>query len=702
LLSVTAKGYRSMSQRMPMPDRPTNRLEFPTIVLPLANQKLGGQFLDSKGKPVAGASVQAFALTYQNKPSADKLDTWDMVTVPGRFQGSAQTDSEGRFFIDEVCEGLIQLNCFFQGYPFSAQTLGGTTNIVLRLDLSGVKVLNNNVPRPAADPGVTITGTVRDPSGAPAAGLWLRLWGNALNQPEAKTDSHGRYSLALMKQLNAPQFVIVARDLAHNLAASHEIDDTATNLDLTLQPGLTLSVKAQDVNGNPIPSAWGTLALMNWNLSTTPVMADDQGVIQITALPQGRPYSATITARGYSVAKVNATAEQTQTNRLDFPIIVLRLADRQLAGQVLGADGKPVPSARVSLDMNTQSDGQPFVAANTDAQGRFSFDAVTEGTFQLNALGSHNFGTAQAQGGDTNVVVQLAVGPRAANARVVTTSGTVFDPSGAPAHGVLLWLASTSDGAPDAKTDADGKFKISWRPYPYSAMDQLFAGRDLERNFAGTINISETTTNVDMRLQRALTLSGSVQDNNGAALKTAGVRLWLNRNNAHTMSPPSIWQGAAVDENGGFTFSVLPSGQSYKLSAMAAGFGSQSATIGADQTQTASLQLPPIKLQPADRPLEGQVVGSDGNPVPGATVQINEPGQPTASTKSDANGHFALKVCEGKVRLFADGSPNVLAQAGDTNVIVKVARQAAVTAAVPARNGQAPTNRPPTSTSSSP
>lgn len=397
-----------------------------------------------------------------------------------------------------------------------------------------------------------------------------------------------------------------------------------------------------------------------------------------------------------------AQAGETQTTHFSFPVAVLRASDRKLAGQVLGADSKPVPGAAVSIGVNAQSGWRPTDRTTTDTQGRFSFDAVAEGTFQMIVNGQRaGYGSSQVQGGDTNVVFRFrGVAERGApNPQTVTTSGTVFDPSGAPDPGVTLWLAP-SGIAPDTKTDASGKFAVSWRPI--QSMETLFVGRDLERNFATTVSIDRTTTNVDLHLQGGLALSGSVQDNNGAALKAATVRLFIT---GPGMSAMFIRQPATVDEQGAFAFSVLPRGQTYSVNAIAPGFASTFVKIGADQTQTASLQLPPIKLQPADRPLEGQVVGPDDKSVPGATVQVSGQGQPTASTRTDANGRFALKVCEGLVTVYASaprntegsqpGSGNVQAHAGDLNVVVKLRAQAAVPAAVPRVNGQVPTNSPP-------
>ena len=99
-LIVTAKGYRRINQVMPMPRSPTNRLVYPTFVLPLANQKLGGQILDADGKPAAGILVKAWAISHVVHPVAGEPDAWDVSSVQGRFQASMGTDSQGKFFFD--------------------------------------------------------------------------------------------------------------------------------------------------------------------------------------------------------------------------------------------------------------------------------------------------------------------------------------------------------------------------------------------------------------------------------------------------------------------------------------------------------------------------------------------------------------------------------------------------------------------------
>ena len=714
-LEVIAKGYGSMSRQMPMSAQPTNRLEFPTMVLPLANQKLGGQILDTNGRPVAGVTVQAVAVTNVVKPVAGQPDAWEVVAVRGRSQGSRRTDGEGRFFFEEVCEGPIQLDILYGGPSVSAQTIGGTTNILLRLDLGNVR--NNNVPRPAPNPvaapkpatnaGITITGTVRDPSGAPAGGVRLRLWGFPVNQEEVTTGSDGRYSLTWRKSGTSTQLVMFARDLEHNLAASHEIDGTTTNIDLSLQPGLTLSVKVQDVNGKPMPSARATFVFMYWNLSQIPAVADEQGLIEIKALPQGRRYTATVTSRGYNAAEFQAPAEKTQTNHFDFPTVVLKAADQKLAGRVLSQDSKPVAGANV----DTRGEGQPNLRTTTDDQGHFAFDGLFEEPVSLfadarGAGGNTMSGSVWAQGGDSNVVLRFGVdGVSHPNEKVLTTTGTVLDPAGEPVSGARLSIATLSGRQMEFRSEADGKYSITWQAQKLGGWRWLFIyARDEERHLALGYDVDDTTTNLDLRLQPALAISVKVRDAQGKPIPTATEMLFVYTGNVGDALNPFP---AKADDQGVIEVKDLPQAQRYLVSIKAPGYGMAELRAQIEDTKTNRFEFPVVVLKAADRKLAGQVLGPDGKPVPGANVYFQGEGQSGTRTRTDARGRFAFgAVSEGTVQVVANtegGGANFMnvmngstqAQAGDTNTIVKLILRSGAPAAGARGNGRDSTNPSP-------
>jgi 5-hydroxyisourate hydrolase-like protein (transthyretin family) len=275
---------------------------------------------------------------------------------------------------------------------------------------------------------VTISGTVRDPAGNPVAGAQVTLYpGHYQGAPvaaEAATDQNGRYEMRL--QIDPREFTgeiiptnsLLARDPKRNLAAILDFSGTPANLDLNLQPGLRLSGSVTDTNGAPMNNVVVDLYFesgrQSRKLSPRPEKTDAAGSFSIPALPQGREYFLPwgITAPGCGWLYGRLEAKDTLTNHYEFPAFVLKLADRKLAGQVFGPFGKPVAGATVSFS----GPGQPRLgetpampsATKTDAQGRFSFDAVCEGQVTVTAVMYENTrGKAAAWGGDTNVVVSL-------------------------------------------------------------------------------------------------------------------------------------------------------------------------------------------------------------------------------------------------------------------------------------------------------
>jgi hypothetical protein len=388
-ISVSAKGYGSASQQVEETATQTASYQFPAIVLPLANRKLGGQVLGADGKPAASVMVQ---LNGEGQPNA-----------------VARTDATGRFHFDAVCDGLVNLFANAQGAFANAQASGGDTNIVLRLQ-------NNRQVMAGAQSAIKITGIVTDSSGAPVAGARLALYPNWWGNAEARTDANGRYSLnvqnmQMIRQQNMTP-MILARSLERNLAIVHDIDAQTTNLDLRLEEGMTISAKVQDADGLPIKSAMAALIYITANngfqLDGDMARADDQGRIRIQAAPQGHQYSVNITASGYGSADQMLMPADTKTASFECQTFVLRLADRKLAGQVLGLDGKPVSGAQVNIN----GQGQPNGNTRSDANGHFSF-TVCEGPVSVFAYrqpsgpGQFLQANVQVYGGDTNVVVRL-------------------------------------------------------------------------------------------------------------------------------------------------------------------------------------------------------------------------------------------------------------------------------------------------------
>jgi hypothetical protein len=149
---------------------------------------------------------------------------------------------------------------------------------------------------------------------------------------------------------------------------------------------------------------------MGGMVSREPVRVDSDGTFTIPALPRGQSYHVYVSASGCGSAQRPVGKTQSQTNSVQLPAFKLKTADRDLAGQVLGMDGKPLPGVQVY----TYGNNQPNVNARTDADGHFQFK-VCSGPINVNAYvqgGRNNFGSAQARGGDLKVVVKIGAPQR--------------------------------------------------------------------------------------------------------------------------------------------------------------------------------------------------------------------------------------------------------------------------------------------------
>ncbi len=259
-------------------------------------------------------------------------------------------------------------------------------------------------------------GVVRDPSGAPVPGLSLLIFPPyGFNSGPVKTDRDGKFEFVWKPQQRTGMqetYSVIARDLKRGLALAQNLEDEAGQLELRLQPGLALSGVVQDAAGKPLSNAAVQLYLWSGNmgspLDNQPAMTDARGQFEFRTLPRERKYSVSANANGYGSANQEFQAEETGTNRLELAPLVLRVADRQLSGEVIDSEEKPAAGAMV----NIYGEGQPNASIRADEHGRFLFAQVCEGRIRISAyMGgiSRAFGSASAQGGDTNVTIKLGV-----------------------------------------------------------------------------------------------------------------------------------------------------------------------------------------------------------------------------------------------------------------------------------------------------
>ena len=283
-------------------------------------------------------------------------------------------------------------------------------------------------------------GTVRYPSGETAAGVRVEYYpghhDGAGYYAEVKTDANGRYEIIGQKDTRIFMGIIVktncimARDPEKNLAAVQDFYMTITNVDLVLQPAITLSGSVKDTDGRPIVLAEVDLRFganqTSELLEAQPIRVNELGQFSMPALPQGREYEVLeIAAKGYGSGRAGIAAKDTRTTRYEFPPFVLKRADRKIAGHVIDFDGKPLAGAEVyfmgrgqPMNSRTNWGHSPWCNTNTDSEGRFQFDNVCDAPLRVYAnyrdpldrslyMNLNGGGGMEAQVGDTNIVIRF-------------------------------------------------------------------------------------------------------------------------------------------------------------------------------------------------------------------------------------------------------------------------------------------------------
>jgi len=417
---------------------------------------------------------------------------------------------------------------------------------------------------------------------------------------------------------------------------------------------------------------------------------DAQGMFTFPALPQGREYEFWdgIKAKGYGTTYGRLEAKDSNTNHYEFPAFVLKRADRKLAGQVLGSDGKPVAGANVNMSGQGQLQ---FRQAKSDSQGHFIFNGVCAGEVKVDAryytnpdMRNSEEGDLSAQGGDTNVVLRLGVYsyvyPNSVRnlTPLIKTTGTVSDSSGTPVAGVKMSLFPVQALTLTSQTDSDGRYEFNWQARLTLEDTQWLLARDLKNGLAAIHPLDKTTTNLDLVLQDGITLSTKVTDTDGRLLTnaTATVTLWQG-NRGYRITP----QPVTADEHGNLRITALPQGQKYWVQIEATNHTTATLRMEAAETATNFLELPPVVLTAMDRNVAGKVLDNDGKPAVGVSVHLFQGGGQTTTT--DADGHFIFHGVPPGLVSFDAGlpQPNTSAyknsgmargKGGDTNIVIRL------------------------------
>ncbi len=253
-------------------------------------------------------------------------------------------------------------------------------------------------------------------------------------------------------------------------------------------------------------------------------------------------------------------------------------------------------------------------------------------------------------------------------------SGTVYDETGKPVSDAFVTIPGIFQ-LKGSSTDKDGKFLINANLERTREKTFYLLARHKERNLAAIRQLEDNKENLNLTMQKGVTLSGKVVDPNGNGIQGAKIEpiIWFpDRGN-------NLIESVEIDEKGIFQINALPAGHRYTFFAHADDFGRDDVNVQTSQTPGDKYELEPIVLQVANLSISGIVVDIYDKPVANADVYFEGSGQPNIDTSTDINGRFTIdKICEGEaiIQGYVYGktqlSGRVRAQAGSTNVKIVI------------------------------
>ena len=318
-----------------------------------------GRLVSEDHKAIAGAVVKIFSLdpTTSFGGTADLLGRGEA----GIGGGETRSDAEGKFLIRGIWPGSV--HAIYAGVGGKSPTFRvlsqspGTREVV---DLGDVELVA----------GASLKGIVLGPDRKPLVGA--KLWAIDLPSlvfaaaPLERLDEDSALLLSLPK---VPVAELASGELYHARLPSHLV---------------RTMIKAED------DSEFVTLELPKWarrvlrELPRCQAISGPDGRFLIHGLPEGK---VTILARHPELATARRSAEAQVGKTVDVGRIRLR-AGRAFRGQIVDAEGLPVPEATVRVAIRPPNSGVSGLlfagpARLTDAEGRFRVRGLPRGRVQL-------------------------------------------------------------------------------------------------------------------------------------------------------------------------------------------------------------------------------------------------------------------------------------------------------------------------------
>jgi len=639
-----------------------------------------GKVVDEQGKPIAGARISLYKVTYDNAAN----------TAESKLTGEVTTTSDGIFSF----KAIVENDSYQSGYIVAEKE-------ELALGWAEWEMRDNQQQDIILGERKELSGMVVDEDGNPVTdanvSIWLIAVGEGqdqqrLGRPLAEkllteaTDTSGRFTFTNIPAEATADFIIRKAG-----SATLRIYRSAgyANQKLTFVPGqeginLVLSAEARIqgtimVKDTGSPVAGTKLIVMSQGnrplFGQEPVISEDDGTFSINALAAGNYLVQLVRSRQrlaeWVAEPVIVKLEAGQTKQ-DMKIELCKGGILEVL--VIEAEtNKPLDKASVSI---RDEKYKRWLSTKSSEDG-IARIRLMPGGYQLSGVYMQGYMSNRDQKS-----VTIKEGARKHETwklnEMPKISGVVRDPAGMPIEGVQLMIMP--GGREEVRSDSEGKFEYIWDRRSWGDREGTvfcFVARHKQRNLAAALEIGDDTKTLDFKLNHGVTFAGKVADSNGKGI--SGARIWAYLHLSNWGSPLSR-ELVKADENGDYEIRAIPPDHNYSINASAKGYGEMDVKAHTDNALDNHLNIETIMLPLANLSVSGQIVDTEGKAVPDARVEGSGENQPRPNTLSDTQGNFTLDgLCEGFVFIRADAdhdgkrlSARVNTDAGATGISIIV------------------------------
>ncbi len=615
-----------------------------------------GKVVDEQGNPITGTRVRLYQVTYDySANTAESGLTGEVTTTNGEFSFKTivKAGSNINGYIVAEKKGLAW------GWAEWDMRDDQQQDITLSKpkELSGMVVDEAGKPVPDADVGIWLIaigeGQDQQSLGRPVAEKLLTV----------TTDALGRFEFTNIPAEATADFII--RKAGKATINTYRSTGYA-NQRMTFAPGqadikLLLQTEARiegtviiKETGIPIE---GTKLIVKTQenrplFGQEPVISKEDGTFSIDALETGDYLVQLVQPREetaeWVAESINITLEKGQT----MEDIKIELCKGGLMEVLVTEAETNKFLANASVSIRDQKNNQ-WLSARSNKEG-IARIRLMSGTYQLSGIYMHSYKREELQetftieeGRIKHLNYQLTSQPK--------INGVVYDENGMPVKDVILTICPMG-GRNEIKSDADGKFEISWDPGMWGMDNRetvyCLVARHEKRNLATALEIRDEMKELDIRLQTGVTFTGRIVDPNGEGISGAQVRAMLRLSN---WGSPLSREQVETDNSGNYEIRAIPAGRNYNIYASANGYGQKDIEAHTDNAVDDHLSIETLTLPPANLSVSGKIVDAQGNPLPDVRVSGSGEDQPNPNTLTNEHGDFTLKgLCEGTVYIRVD------------------------------------------------